>query len=212
VFDVKVYLEFFRRPGLGSLYLQFFLFAFSFSAFMSGFALFAERRFTTADGHPWTAHEVGLLFGYVGLLGIILQGGILGRVVKRVGEVKTAISGFVAVVIAYLALGFTGTLAMLLIVSAIASYGNGVLRPVITSQLTQLAGRHEQGVVIGISASLSSLAMSVAPPIGGALLTEQWLIAWAMVPATAAAIGLIAALRNRAKASRPAAAAAVASP
>src|SRR5439155_22394600 len=66
VFDLSVYLDYFRRPGLGSLYLQFFLFTFSFSAFMSGFALFSERRFTLADGHLWTSREVGYLFAYSG--------------------------------------------------------------------------------------------------------------------------------------------------
>jgi len=197
VFDLKVYLEYFQRPGLGALYLQFFLFAFSFSAFMSGFALFAERQFTTADGKPWTAREVGYLFAYSGFLGIILQGGILGRLVKKLGEAKVALAGFVAAVIAYVALGFTGTLAMLVIVTTIAAFGSGVLRPVITSQLTQRVGRHEQGVAIGISGSLNSLAMTIAPPIGGALLTEHWLVAWTMVPAAAAAGGLLAALANR---------------
>ena len=197
VFDLKVYFEYFRRPGLGSLYLQFFLFAFSFSAFMSGFALFAERQFTTAAGGRWTASEVGYLFGYSGFLGIILQGGILGRLLKKFGEVKLVLAGFGAAMIAYVALGFTGTLAMLLIVTAIATFGNGVLRPVVTSQITQRVGRHEQGVAIGISGSLNSLAMTIAPPIGGALLTLDLRFAWALVPAAAAAGGLLAALANR---------------
>jgi len=45
-----------------------------------------------------------------------------------------------------------------------SAYGNGVLRPVITSQITQQVGRHEQGVAIGISGSLSSLAMTIHHP------------------------------------------------
>jgi MFS transporter, DHA1 family, tetracycline resistance protein len=197
VFDLATYLEYFKRPGVGSLYLQFFLFSFAFSAFMSGFALFAERRFTTSDGHPWTAREVGFLFAYSGFLGIILQGGIMGRLVKRFGEARVALSGFVAVVLAYTQLGFTGTLSVLLLVSTLSAYGNGVLRPVLTSMLTQQVGRHEQGVAIGISGSLSSLAMTIAPPVGGSLLDHRWLVAWALVPASAAALGLIVALVNR---------------
>jgi MFS family permease len=200
VFDLGTYLEYFKRPGLGSLYLQFFLFMFSFSAFMSGFALFAERRFTTSDGLPWTSREVGFMFAYSGFLGIILQGGVMGRLVKRFGEARIALAGFIAVVIAYLMLGFAYTLAALLVVSTISAFGNGVLRPVITSLLTQRIGRHEQGVAIGISGSLSSLAMTVAPPIGGTLLDHHWLVAWALVPATAAALGLIVALADRSRA------------
>ena len=212
VFDPSLYLDFFRRPGLGSLYLQFFLFTFSFSAFMSGFALFAERRFTS-DGHFWTSREVGYLFAYSGFLGIILQGGLIGRLVKRYGEAGLALAGFVSIVAAYIVLGFTMVVPLLIVVTTVSAFGNGVLRPVLTSEITQLVGRHEQGAAIGISGSLSSLAMTISPPIGGALLglagpldhlDGTWLIVWTLVPATAAAIGLAAALIRRAR--RPAAA------
>ncbi|HEX7838828.1 MAG TPA: MFS transporter [Kofleriaceae bacterium] len=198
VFDLSIYLEYFRRPGLGSLYLQFFLFTFSFSAFMSGFALFAERRFA------WTSREVGYLFAYSGFLGIVLQGGLMGRLVKRFGERRLAISGFVAVVAAYVVLGFTAALPLLIAVTTVSAYGNGVLRPVLTSEITQQVDRHEQGVALGISGSLSSLAMTMAPPTGGSLLDQHWLVAWTLVPATAAALGLAAALLLRS--TRPAAA------
>jgi MFS family permease len=191
LFDLQVYLEYFRRPGLGALYLQFFLFTFAFSAFMSGFALFAERRFS------WTVREVGGIFTYSGVLGMILQGGFLGRLVKRFGEARLALAGFISIVIAYLVLGFAETLAVLLVVSTISAFGNGVLRPVLTSEITQRVGRHEQGVALGISGSLSSLAMTMAPPTGGSLLDHHWLVAWALVPATAAALGLIVALIRR---------------
>lgn len=203
VFDLATYLEYFRRPGLGSLYLQFFLFTFSFSAFMSGFALFAERRFI------WTAREVGYLFTYSGFLGIILQGGLIGRLVKRFGEPRLALAGFVAIAAAYVVLGFTLALPLLLAVTTVSAFGNGVLRPVITSEITQQVGRHEQGVAIGISGSLNSLAMTMAPPTGGSLLDHHWLVAWTMVPAIAAAVGLAAAIVARAK--KPADAADVAS-
>jgi DHA1 family tetracycline resistance protein-like MFS transporter len=201
LFDLDVYLEYFRRPGLGALYLQFFLFAFSFSAFMSGFALFANQQFS------WTAREVGFLFAYSGFLGIILQGGILGRLVKRFGEARLVTVGFMAVLLAYVTLGFA-TVAVLVVVATIASFGNGVLRPVITSLLTQRVGRHEQGVALGISGSLNSLAMTLAPPTGGfllnhALLNHAWLFAWALVPATGAALGLIVVLSGRSSQPQP---------
>jgi MFS family permease len=209
VFDLSIYLDFFRRPGLGSLYLQFFLFTFSFSAFMSGFSLFTERRFVTSDGHPWSQREVGYLFAYSGVLGIILQGGLLGRLVKRFGETRLVLAGFVSVVVAYVALGFVHVppLIPLLGVTAISAFGNGVLRPVITSEITKQVGRHEQGAAIGISGSLNSLAMTIAPPLGGNLIglagplehivEPRWLIVWTLLPATAAVIGLIAALIAR---------------
>ena len=57
--------RYFRQPGLSSLLWQFFAFMFCFSLFMSGFPLFAERRFTW-DGHAFGPKEVGYVYAYVG--------------------------------------------------------------------------------------------------------------------------------------------------
>jgi multidrug resistance protein len=193
-FDFGTYAEYFRRPGLLALYAQFFMFAFAFSCFFSGFALYAERKFRTADGMPWGGAEVGYLFAYVGLLGIILQGGLLGRLVKRVGELRLTLAGFLAAAAAYATVGLSHSLTPLLIGATLSAFGNGVLRPVITSRLTQSVGRHEQGVAIGISGSLNSMAMAMAPPTGGSMLEGGWLTAWAFVPASVVSLGLIVTL------------------
>jgi MFS transporter, DHA1 family, tetracycline resistance protein len=195
-FDWKVYAEYFRRPELGRVLLQFFLFSFAFGCFTSNFALFSERRFTTAGGHPWGPDEVGRLFAYSGLLGIILQGGILGRLVKRFGERKLIIAAFIAAVAGYTLLGLAHDLTLLLISATILSFGSGVLRPAITARITQLVGRDEQGTAIGISQSLGSIALILAPPTGGFLIREHRLMAWAMVAAGVSALGLLVALRR----------------
>ncbi len=196
-FDVQVYAEYFRRPALRALYLQFFMFSFAFSLFTSGFALFAERRFRY-DGLPWTGREVGFLFGFSGVLGIMWQGGMIGRLVKKYGEPKLVLAGFLFASIAYLLLGIVPSDDLILIglVAVASSFGNGVLRPVLTSRITQAVGRHEQGVAIGISGSLSSVAMMLAPPTGGLMIQNHWLLAWAMVPALVALVGLVAAVRS----------------
>jgi MFS family permease len=193
-FDFALYAEYLRRPGLGALYVQFFLFTYSFSTFTSGFALFAEQRF------GWSAHETGYMFAYAGLVGIILQGGMIGRLVKQFGEVKLAFAGFVAAALGYVVLGFAQTIALIMVVATITGFGNGVLRPVLTSQITQMVGRHEQGIAIGISGSLSSLAMTMAPPSGGAMLDHHWTLGWTLVPALVSTLGLVAAVVARTRA------------
>jgi MFS family permease len=131
---------------------------------------------------------------FSGFLGILLQGGLIGRLVKRYGEPPLIIAGFLVASVGYVTLGFAYTVTMLLIVAMLSAFGNGVLRPVLTSRITQVAGRHEQGVAIGISGSLSSFAMMLAPPTGGALIDAHQLLGWALVPATVTAIGLLVAL------------------
>jgi MFS family permease len=190
-FDVAVYREYFRRPRLGNLYLQFFLFIFAFSAFTSGFAMFAEQRF------GWGTRQTGYLFAYAGLLGIILQGGLIGRLVKRFGEVPLALAGLVAGVLGYPLLGVAQSLLVLLASATVVSFSNGVLRPVLTSQISQAVGRHEQGIAIGISGSLSSLAMTMAPVSAGVMLEWHSTLGWALVSTTFMTLALIAALAGR---------------
>ena len=81
------------------------------------------------------------------------------------------------------ALGFTYEVPLLLVVAAVASAGLGAVRPVLTSLITQKAARSEQGVVLGLTQSLNSIAAIIAPAVGGLLIDHSLLAAWALVAA-----------------------------
>ena len=185
----RTYTKYFGRPGLRERLLQFLFFITSFSLFISGFALVAERRFTY-QGHPFGPREIGYVFGYVGFLGIILQGGLIGRLVKRFGESMLVAAGFIALVIGYFGLGIASSFALLMFAGTLAAFGNGVIRPALTSLITQQAGRQEQGVVLGITQSLMSMASIVAPIVAGLLIERQMLKEWAWAAAGLAAVGV----------------------
>jgi DHA1 family tetracycline resistance protein-like MFS transporter len=167
--------------------VQFFLFSFAFSLFFSGFALYAEHN----EHLHWGHSEVGWLFTYSGFLGIMMQGGLLGRIVKKYGELKLTLFAFVASCASYAVVAFAGNWQHLIIASTIGAFGHGILRPVLTSRITQAVGRHEQGVAIGISGSLGSIAMALGPPTGGFLLDHKDIVAWGLVPAGISIAGLI---------------------
>jgi MFS family permease len=80
--------------------------------------------------------------------------------------------------------------ALLVTVAVVSGFGNGVLRPALTSLVTHQAGSHEQGTVLGITQSLSSIAAICAPIVAGLLIERQLLTQWAWTSATMAAIGL----------------------
>lgn len=190
VLDWGTYAAYFRRPGLGSLLWQFFAFIFAFSAFMSGFALFAERRYIW-EGKPFTAREVGYFYAYVGVLGIILQGGLIGRLVRWFGDWKLVRYGFVLSTIGFVAVGWTFGITGLLVTGAVIACSTGVLRPALTSLITQVAGRSEQGGVLGLTQALQSVAQIVAPLLGGILIDHGQLALWACMAGVATAIGLL---------------------
>ncbi|HET8549884.1 MAG TPA: MFS transporter, partial [Bryobacteraceae bacterium] len=186
----RIYVEYFRRPALAVLLIQLFVFLFAFSVFMSGFPLFAERRFTW-NGEPFHAKHVGYVYAYVGVISVILQGGLIGPLVRRLGERRLGQIGFTLSSIGFSILAFTFDIPLLLAVAAITSLGTGVLRPVLTSLITQKTSRAEQGTVLGLTQSIQSVASIVAPFIAGVLIQHGNLESWALLAAVFSGIGLL---------------------
>jgi MFS transporter, DHA1 family, tetracycline resistance protein len=190
VLDWGNYLRYFRQPTLAPLLWQFLAFALTFSLFMTGFPLFAERRFTW-NGHPFGAKEVGYVYAYLGFLGVILQGGLMGRLVKAFGEINLVRAGFFFAMAGLAALAFTHSIPVMLVVAAAASLGTGMNRPALTSMITQRADRSEQGVVLGLTQSLNSVAAISAPAIAGFLIDHSLLAAWALLAALISGVALL---------------------
>jgi DHA1 family tetracycline resistance protein-like MFS transporter len=173
------YGQYFRSPQASRLLFQWSCFSLSFATFIAGFALFAERRYQW-HGHPAGATQVGYIFAFNGFIGIIMQGGVVGRLVKRLGEQRLVAIGFLGSLLGYAAIGFTYTIPQLLIVMTLTAIVGAGLRPALTSLITKQADRRQQGVIIGLTQSLTSLAQITAPPLAGFLIGRQWLTSWAV--------------------------------
>ncbi len=183
------YVQYFRRPGLSRLLVEFFCFVMAFAAFTGGLALFLERRLTW-NGQPFRAREVGFVFAYAGLLGIGVQT-LLGKLARRFGEPALVAVGFASMALGYGLLAGVYALPLLLVAGLLSSFGTGVVRPSLTSLVTQAVARNEQGVVLGLNTSLQSVAQIVAPAIAGVLIDRGLLGAWALFCASFAVVGLV---------------------
>ena len=76
-----------RQPKVGFLVIVFFLATFCFSCFESTLPLLVGANFHLDFKRDATsASTVGYLFVYCGLIGALVQGGAIGRLVKRMGE------------------------------------------------------------------------------------------------------------------------------
>jgi len=190
ILDWGNYIRYFRQPELGPLLWQFLAFALTFSLFMTGFPLFAERRFVWS-GHPFGAKEVGYVYAFLGFLGVILQGGLIGRLVKMFGEINLVRAGFFVAMVGLAALAFTHGVPPMLVFAAAASLGTGMNRPALTSLITQRADRSEQGVVLGLTQSLNSIAAISAPAVAGFLIDHSLLAAWALLAALISGVALL---------------------
>lgn len=128
------------------------------------FALFTEKRF------GYDAHTNGYLFGFIGILAVIVQGGLIGRLVKMFGEITLARVGLLLTAASLALLPASHSLALLLIACAGLSCGSGFATPPLTGLASQMVERTWQGRALGIMQSAGSAGRLLGPLLGGWLL------------------------------------------
>jgi MFS transporter, DHA1 family, tetracycline resistance protein len=156
-----------RSSRLAFVLLIYFLFVVAFSIMTSSFGLFTLFRF------GFDAHDTGWIFAFVGVVGAIVQGGLIGRLVKIFGELPLVITGALLFAASLFAIPLTGPhtgLLALLALGAAFAVGNGLATPSLTSLASKSVGRGEQGGVLGVTQSVASLARVVGPLISAALI------------------------------------------
>ena len=177
------YGRYFRQPDLAPRLYQFLCFAFSFAMFTAGFPLFAERRLSFGP------EQVGYSWAYAGFLGIFLQGPALGKLVQKFGESSLNRLGFAAYAAGYVTLAFCFSIPTLILATTFCALGS-LVRPTLTSMITQAAPREEQGVVLGLTQSLTSIAQIAGPPLAGFLIQHGLLTGWGITASAVALSGL----------------------
>lgn len=128
------------------------------------FALVTERRF------GYGARQNGYLFGFIGVVAVIVQGGLIGRLVKAFGEAPLARFGLALLVASMVALPLCDTLGPLLLVCAAISAANGLVSPTLNGLASQMVDRTWQGRALGLLQSCGSVGRLLGPLLGGWLL------------------------------------------
>ncbi len=132
----------------------------------------------------------------LGILGIVMQGRVLGMLVKRFGEKHIASAGFVTSSIGSASLCLAANTPSVIATTGALSLGSGMVRPAVTSLITRKAGRHEQGLILGITQSLQSIAQIISPPVATALIGMGLLNAWALLAGAFMLLGFFLSLRT----------------
>ena len=160
-----------KQSRLKFVLVIYFLFITAFSIMTTSFGLFTMYRF------GYDAHHTGWLFAYVGLMGAIIQGGLIGRLVKRFGELRLINMGALLFALSLFAIPLTGPqtgVLALLVVGATFAFGNGLATPALTGLASKSVGPGEQGGVLGVTQSAASLARTVGPLIASYLIASPF--------------------------------------
>jgi MFS family permease len=200
-----------RRPAIGPLVGIFFLATFCFTCFETTIGLMVGENFGLDLKTGKDAGTVTALFAFCGIVSAFVQGGPVGRLVKKLGEPKLIALSLVLLAVSLAPIPFIhgeaplswGVLRRreglpwleLLPVLALLAIGSGLTRPPLFGMLSILTPEDEQGETLGLAQSAGSLARIAGPMFAGGLF--HWHPAWPYVAcaAIAAATGLFAWVR-----------------
>jgi DHA1 family tetracycline resistance protein-like MFS transporter len=165
-FSIGAMLAALRRPLVGPLLHTRFFFGMAFSLFQSIFSLYALERFEL------NVQAIGFILAYVGVLAVITQGFMIGKLTARFSEAR-----LIVISTALMAIGLAGwalapNLWVLMLVMIPTSFAGGILNTVINSAISKSVPAVEVGGMLGLSASLEAATRVIAPSLGGLLLDQ----------------------------------------
>jgi DHA1 family tetracycline resistance protein-like MFS transporter len=153
--------EMLRRPIVGGLLLTQCLFFFVFHGNNSMLSVFVIEKFAA---RPW---QLAMLFAVGGIVMAIMQGGLVGPLVKRFGEKPLARNSLVLQALAAVGMVIVPSLWMLYPVGMLNSIGTGLIWPTLGALLANSVSAEEQGRLSGVSTALSSLMSILGPLFAG---------------------------------------------
>lgn len=175
---------------LGPIILAVFLTTFAFGQFETTLAMLTKRFNVTDRGNFY-------VFAYIGLILTLAQGMLVRRLIPKLGEFRMALAGVVMMTIGLLLIGQTaktGSLSMLVFVLPIVVVGFSATTPSLQSMLSLNSSDDEQGEVLGVGQSISSLAR-IAGPVAGMTLQSRDLALPYWFAAALMAFGILMVMR-----------------
>lgn len=170
-----------RDAALGSLVMMSFLHVLSFTQLESTFALHLCARL------GFGMRETGFAFALIGLVVAVVQGGVLGRVARRFGELTLVRAGLTLLVAGMIATAclpahvgphpgcaealpasvLAARSGLLVIALLITSVGNAFVTPSVSTMVSRVASQGAYGAVLGAQQSAGALARVIGPTLAG---------------------------------------------
>jgi DHA1 family tetracycline resistance protein-like MFS transporter len=164
-------------PKVGLLVVVFFLATFCFTCFETTLGLLVSQnfnlKFQNMNGVYVFDEKVVYLYAYCGIVGAIVQGGAIGRAVKKLGEPLLISLSLLLVAVAMGPMPFAKTWWELLFLLALLSVGSSLTRPPVFGMISILTPAHEQGATIGVAQGAGSLARIVGPIFASTLFDQH---------------------------------------
>jgi len=113
--------------------------------------------------------DMAYLFLFMGAIVATIQGGLIGRIVRKIGETGVIIIGSASFTLGFVLIPSIWRLPWLYMVALLIAIGQGLCYPALTSLVSKVAPESERGSLLGLATSVGSLARFIGPIMSGFL-------------------------------------------
>ncbi|MBI4343406.1 MAG: MFS transporter [Candidatus Omnitrophica bacterium] len=163
-------LDLFSRANgraLSLIFATYFFTTVAFSLLTATYPLFTQQRFGYDAAHN------GYIFAFLGIIGAVVQGVLLGPLLRLTTERALAITGTALLAVSLFALPLSLTPVMLLATTTLIAVGHGLVAATLNGLASKSAEASAQGRMLGLMQSAASLARIAGPVLGGWLLNHD---------------------------------------
>lgn len=150
-----------RNRPLFLLVLLSFVYVAAGSMFDTTFSLYANL--TLGYGPA----QIGTMFSFMGLVGTVVQLGLVGRIAKAIGDVRLVELGIAIYSFGLAIMIVTDELGLVLFAASLISAANGCFMPGTASLVSKCARVDQRGWAMGVYQSASNLGRVVTPLVSG---------------------------------------------
>ncbi len=160
-----ILLDTLKMPFVPVLLVAIFALAFAHAELRVGLGMLMRDKF------EYTAVENARIFAFIGLVAVLVQGGLVRKLSPMLGDRRVVLIGLPIAAVGYALLPVVPAphWGGLLIALGLLGLGSGIAGPSLTSLISRLAPRSEEGKVMGASQSVSALALVFGPLAAGPL-------------------------------------------
>lgn len=142
----------------------------AFTIFQASFVLVMARNVFPESSLEETQLATALIFTWAGILLVIVQGGLVGPIVRRFGERRLVVLGSLLRIPAYIGVALALSPLLLAFWIVPMALGNGLGQTSQQSLLSRFAPPTMRGQLLGVLGATNSLALVAGPLLAGLLL------------------------------------------
>ncbi|HXM17944.1 MAG TPA: MFS transporter [Candidatus Tumulicola sp.] len=152
------------NPKLAPLLWQLWAFSLALYAWFAVFTLLMQ------EGLGFSPTQTMFFFASFGVLSVVLQVFVVGRIYDRLGDRGSSNIGIASALLAFLLVPIAHDIVTVLPTMVLFAFGMALARPGLTSLLTEASPENQRGTILGVGSSLDNLSGVLMPPVSTGIL------------------------------------------